>query len=270
LHVSPDAWEINLAWNDNSTNETAFVVQRSTNGTTFAQIAVVPSPQASMSDSAIAPATHYWYRVAATNNAGLSPWSNVAEVTTPSENGGALPPPWQDRDIGFTQGTATYSNGVFRVVGGGEDIYGTSDEFNFAFQPASGDASITTAIDGLDTISSINPWARIGLMIRETLDANSKNAMVFLSYQHGTGFTARQSTGGTTQYVPGPASARFLRLTRTGNTFSAYTSADGQSWQFMTSTTVTMGASAYIGLAVTSHNNAGEIAGRFSQVTATP
>jgi len=223
-----------------------------------------------MSDSAIAPGQHYWYRVAATNNAGLSPWSNVAEATAPEESNGGLPPPWQDRDIGTTLGTASYSNGVFRVAGSGEDIYGTSDQFNFAYQPTSGDASITTAIDGLDTISSVNPWARIGLMIRETLDGNSKNAMVFLSYQHGTGFTWRQATGGTTQYVPGVASARFLRLTRTGNTFSAYTSADGRSWQLMSSTTISMGSSAYIGMAVTAHNNAGQIAGRFSQVTATP
>lgn len=265
------AWDVKLAWSDNSTNETAFVVQRSTNGTTFTQIAVVPSPQASYTDSGTAPDTHYWYRVAATNNVGLSPWSNVAEITSPS-SGTIFPPPWQNRDIGTSGGSGRISNDVFTIIGQGADIYGTSDQFNFEFMSVSGDQTIIAAIDRIAPYNTtyIDGWARIGLMIRETLDVNAKNAMVFLSTANGNGFTWRDATGGNTQYVgPGKRyTPAFLRLTRSGNTFSAYVGPDGHSWDLIGSATISMVNSVYIGLAVTSHS-AVQTQAQLSQVTVT-
>jgi len=195
--------QINLAWKDNSTNETGFVLERSvsgTNGNQFARIGVFNANTQTAVDTVNQGGTHLWYRVAATNAAGLSPYSNIAETTPP---GNDLPPPWQNVQVGggsAGNATATYSNGVFYVPGGGSDIYGTSDSFYFAYQPISGDQTIVAAIDGIDLISgSLDPWARVGLMIRETLASSSKNAMVFLSAQHGTGFTWRDATGGSTQ-----------------------------------------------------------------------
>lgn len=264
---------INLAWQDNSTNETGFVLERSVSGSDpsqFARIGVYPANTRTAVDAINQGGGHYWYRVAATNNAGLSPYSNIAETSPPVND---LPAPWQNVQVGggsANGATASYSNGVFYVPGGGSDIYGTSDSFYIVYQPISGDQTITAAIEGIDPLAgSVDPWARVGLMIRETLADASKNAMVFLSAQHGTGFTWRDTTAGSTQYTPGPQSARFLRLTRTGNTFSAYSSADGNSWQLMASVTIDMASSAYVGLAVTSHGYPNEVQGRFSNVTVT-
>src|SRR5204863_6959881 len=100
------------------------------------------------------------------------------------------------------------------------------------------------------------------------------NVMVFLSAEHGTGMTFRQGGrsggNGDTQYIPGPASARFVKLSRTGNTFSAYVSSDGNSWQLVGAAKVTMPETVYVGLAVTSHSAGNLVRGQFSQVATTP
>ena len=46
----------------------------------------------------------------------------------------------------------------------------------------------------------------------------------------------------------------WLKLTRTGDTFTAFVSADGVSWTPAGSITVALGSTVYVGLAVTSHN----------------
>ena len=255
--------QINLVWKDMSTNEAGFVLERSVPSGTFQQIALLGANTQSAIDT-VSPGSTYWYRVAATNSAGRSLYSNIAGVSTPS-----LPPPWQVLGIS-AGGNATLANGVFSVTASSGDIYGTDDSFFFAYQPVSGDQTIIAAIDGLDLISgSLDPWARVGLMIRETLSPGAKNAMVFLSAQHGTGFTWREASFGSTQYTPGNQTARFLKLARTANTFSAYWSPDGSNWQLLGSATISMASSVYIGLAVTSHGYGSEVRGRFSQVAIT-
>ena len=47
---------------------------------------------------------------------------------------GALPPGWSDMDIGSPglAGSASYTNDLWTVTGGGSDIWDTADQFNFA------------------------------------------------------------------------------------------------------------------------------------------
>jgi rhamnogalacturonan endolyase len=76
------AVQINLGWKDNSTNENAFLIERSTNNVTFAQIVSVPAGTTNYSDFGLTPATTYYYRVRGTNLAGASDYSNTANATT--------------------------------------------------------------------------------------------------------------------------------------------------------------------------------------------
>ena len=76
--------QINLAWQDNSSNELNFKVERSTNGTTFAEIAVPAAGSTTYSDSGLAVGTTYSYRVRASNSVGNSPYSNTASASTSS------------------------------------------------------------------------------------------------------------------------------------------------------------------------------------------
>jgi fibronectin type 3 domain-containing protein len=64
--------QINLTWRDNSTNETNFVVERSSDGIAFTPIATLASNITSYGDGAVAPRRRYYYRVKAQNAAGGS------------------------------------------------------------------------------------------------------------------------------------------------------------------------------------------------------
>jgi titin len=72
---------INLAWTDNATNETGFVIERAVNGGAFASYAMVSSNVTTYQDTAVSYSTTYSYRVMAQNAQGNSPYSNVATVT---------------------------------------------------------------------------------------------------------------------------------------------------------------------------------------------
>ena len=76
--------QVNLAWNDNSSNETSFKIERSTNGVNFSQIDTVGANVTTYSDTTVAQSTAYWYRVRASNSGGDSGYSNTASVTTPA------------------------------------------------------------------------------------------------------------------------------------------------------------------------------------------
>ncbi|UCD52327.1 MAG: hypothetical protein JSW27_06755, partial [Phycisphaerales bacterium] len=63
----------------------------------------------------------------------------------------------------------------------------------------------------------------------------------------------------------------WVKIERTGNAFSGYYSTDGENWTGMSwnPQTIDMAANAYIGLAVTSHNNTTGTGGAFAGVTST-
>ncbi len=80
---------INLAWIDNATNETGFAIERSLDGATFTPLTTVGANVTTYANTGLAVATTYYYRVRATNAAGPSAWSNVANAQT-AERGAAL------------------------------------------------------------------------------------------------------------------------------------------------------------------------------------
>jgi hypothetical protein len=77
--------QINLAWTDNSSNESGFKIERckGANCTNFSQIATVGETVTTYSNTGLARNTTYKYRVRAYNQTGNSGYSNVATATTP-------------------------------------------------------------------------------------------------------------------------------------------------------------------------------------------
>jgi hypothetical protein len=67
-----------LSWQDNSLNETGFVLQRSSDGITFTTVASLPQDTTAFTDSLANTNSTYFYRVAAFNAFGSSDDSSVA------------------------------------------------------------------------------------------------------------------------------------------------------------------------------------------------
>ncbi len=76
-----------LTWTDNSTNETAFDIERKAEACTgalpFAVLASVGVNVTTYTDSAVQEGATYCYRVDASNSAGKSAYSNTASRTVP-------------------------------------------------------------------------------------------------------------------------------------------------------------------------------------------
>jgi hypothetical protein len=75
--------EIDLAWTLAGSGVTHFQIERSLEGSTFNQIAVVTVANTTYRDTGLTPATRYWYRVRAVNATLVSGYSNIADATTP-------------------------------------------------------------------------------------------------------------------------------------------------------------------------------------------
>ncbi|MCA1593280.1 MAG: S8 family serine peptidase [Acidobacteria bacterium] len=76
------ASQISLTWADNATNEDGFLIERSTDGVSFTQIATVVANTKTYSSTGLLAVKKYYYRVRAYNKGGNSGYSNSAYATT--------------------------------------------------------------------------------------------------------------------------------------------------------------------------------------------
>ena len=76
--------EVDLAWNDNSSNEVGYKVLRRVNNVNFAEIASLPANSTSYRDTSVQPNTAYEYHIQAYNVAGYSDFTGLS-VTTPTQ-----------------------------------------------------------------------------------------------------------------------------------------------------------------------------------------
>jgi hypothetical protein len=153
-----------------------------------------------------------------------------------------------------------------KITASGADIWDTADQFHFAYKQLSGNVTIVARVV---SITNTDPWAKAGVMIRETLDAGSKNAAVVVTPSNGVSFQSRINAGAGSQYtaVTGITAPQWVRLTRNGNMFSADYSANGTTWTPIgTPVEMTMLADVYAGLCVTSHNTGAICTAEFSNV----
>jgi hypothetical protein len=167
--------------------------------------------------------------------------------------------------------------GTYTMTGSGTDIWDVSgigtgyhDEFHFAYKMLTGTGSIVARVV---SVQNTNVWAKAGVMIRETLDADSKHAMIVVTPTQGISFQRRNDTSGTStaDTTVGLAAPYWVKIERdlSGN-FTAYHSANGSNWQMLaTPDNISMSSNVYIGLAVTSHDAALTCQAVFSNVTTT-
>ena len=168
-----------------------------------------------------------------------------------------LPAGWESNDVGGPNlpGSASYEgrSRVFTVTGDGSDISEASDQFHYVYQQRRGDFMITAKVRSMDRPDAPG---KAGVMVRETLDGNSKHAMVVLTPENNVAFQRRLETGGVSFDAAGPAATApyWVRLVRRGNTLQGYASDDGVAWAPVGTEFIAMGPEVFFGLVVTSQN----------------
>jgi alpha-galactosidase len=175
--------------------------------------------------------------------------------------------PWHQQDIGATAaaGEAGVRGQTFIVTGSGNDVWNNSDEFHFVYQKISGDLEIQARVVSL---TETDPWAKAGVMIRNTLDANSIHAMMVMSSANGLAFQRRTSTGGSSSHTAGTNTTApyWVKLIRSGSRITGYESENGTNWTTVGTITMPMSDPVYVGLMVTAHNDGALCEARFENV----
>lgn len=137
---------------------------------------------------------------------------------------------------------STYNNGpgTPEIVGHppvplGPDGEAVTDRFTFAYRTLDGDGSLTARVSDLtsNTLSPEGevrdqetlPWSKAGLIIKASTEQGASYAAIMVTGSHGVRFQ-HDFTGD----IAGPADARWLRLTREGQTITGYASTDGAAW----------------------------------------
>ncbi len=154
------------------------------------------------------------------------------------------------------------ATGIYTMTANGSDIFGTADEFHYAYKQLSGLGTIEAQIL---SVTDTDPWAKAGVMIRETLDANSTFAAVYIAPGNGCRFQGRFVTGegavsdSSVTELAHIEAPHWIKIERAaGNAFNAYDSNDpaAEGWHPLewNSQNITMAGNVYIGLALTSHN----------------
>ncbi len=183
------------------------------------------------------------------------------------------PPPtssFADADIGavgLSGGSVTNANGSVTVSGSGADIWNDADAFNFAYQPLVGDGSIIAQITNQ---TNTNSWAKAGVMIRETLNSDSRFVMLALTPGNGVTFQARSATHNVpTSMTKSASTGVWLKLTRTGSLITGSISTDGVNWTPFGSATIPMVNNIYVGLGVSAHDNTKLSSAAFANISIT-
>ncbi len=157
--------------------------------------------------------------------------------------------------------------GTFTMTAEGVDIWDTSDQFHFAYKELSGAGTIIAKVE---SVENTHEWAKAGVMIRDTLDADSSHAMMVVTPTQGVSFQRRTPAGASSSDTTeaGITAPQWVKLERTIAGFiRASYSADGSTWTQLGSQTVTMNTPMYIGLALTSHNSGVACEAKFSNVS---
>lgn len=173
-------------------------------------------------------------------------WTPPVEQDYPAQ----LPAGWKARNIGSMPGNVTYnsSNKQYTLSSSSTDIWGNGDQLNYIYQSVSGNAEINVKVQ---STSRLDGWAKAGIMIRESLGHNSKHADMMLTPENGATFQYRAETAGNMVDHTAAASApRWLKLTRSGNTFKGAISTNGNNWQTVGTVQIPMNRKVYIGIAL--------------------
>jgi hypothetical protein len=198
----------------------------------------------------------------------------TAEPTPPPPQA-ACASGWNCMDIGSPAltGSQQMEGAAWTIVGAGWDIWTRmwerADQFHYVWKNTQGNLEISARVASQE---NTHPSAKAGLMLRQTFDPLSPYYAVYVTPQQRVRVQYRADfLQNSLNLASASGSAPlFLKIKKSGTTYSAYTSPDGASWSLIPNSTlqlVNLDGNLMAGLAVTSHNEAELGTAQFEQVT---
>ena len=89
---------------------------------------------------------------------------------------------------GNPPGFVEASSGTLTMSGAGTDIWNSADQFRFAYKRFTGNGTIVAKVE---SVGNTDPWAKAGVMIRESLDPGARFAAVYATPGNGVRYQAR-------------------------------------------------------------------------------
>jgi TolB protein len=142
---------------------------------------------------------------------------------------------------------------TYTITASGTNMWGTRDEFQFAWRKLSGDFIVRTHAEFLG--KGVDPHRKLGWIVRKSLDADSPYVDAAI---HGDGLTSlqfRRTQGAVTEQAESAAKAPdVIQLERTGGKFVMSVAKFGETFTRTEVADIDLGDEVYVGLFLCSHN----------------
>lgn len=175
----------------------------------------------------------------------------IAEAPSHDEISG-----WTSSDIGgsLAGGLVGTNANKFELYGGGEDIWGTRDQFGFLHQEADGDFQVSVTIDSMEDTDT---YAKAGLMVRDGMSSEAPFALLSVFPGGTVQFAGRESAGAEGKAKSEGEDMKFpihMRLVRRGDHVDAFVQGTDGNWKARGSTKIGSGK-VQVGVVALSHDN---------------
>jgi hypothetical protein len=187
----------------------------------------------------------------------LTDQSAAANVIAPNSQASFIASVYWPQEIGSPAPAGSQSgqtNGL-NLSAGGTGVGGTADQMQFSYVSETGDFDFSARVGSLTTADA---WSEAGMMAREDLTVGSRFAAALATPSiSGAFFESRGTAGGSSARngsFPVNYPDTWLRLKRSGNTFTGFAGFDGENWTQLGSTNLTLPSTIYFGFVASSHN----------------
>jgi hypothetical protein len=182
----------------------------------------------------------------------------LASVYTPVSIGNATP-----------AGSLVPVGTGWNITGGGGGMGGTNDQCQLAYVPQTGNFDYKVRLDSLGLADA---WSEAGLIVREDLTPGGRfTATLATPNISGAFFESRTATNGLAAFsgsFPVNYPNTWLRLKRSGTTFSGFAGFDGTNWAQLGTVTMALPTTVYFGFVVSSYNTNQPATGAFRDFSA--
>jgi len=180
-----------------------------------------------------------------------------------------------------TAGSYTIASGVHTITGSGSDFWdGSGSHAHFAYDTIYGDADIRVKLDSISNPNNVSDFTspKAGILICNSLNQFAAYAFLIASPKssssasRGVYYEARQGDSSSSPAFGNPGNTTlippncYLRLVRSGNSFTVYYSSDGLGWNNFSTFTIPMHSTVLAGLAVCAHDNSKTCMAMFSHL----